>query len=70
MIKEGIVESRPFKGSTAVIRAKGKLDDGTEVDVHDELTFTVGDNEVRTVNYYVPYKDSPFFSLSNFFISD
>lgn len=47
VVKSGIVESRPNKGSTVVIRASGKLDDGKEVDVHEKLMFTVGDGEVR-----------------------
>ncbi|XP_071512246.1 peptidyl-prolyl cis-trans isomerase FKBP8 isoform X1 [Panulirus ornatus] len=46
VVKCGIVESRPYKGSTVVIRATGKLDDGKEVDIHEELMFTVGDGEV------------------------
>ncbi|KAG7165749.1 Peptidyl-prolyl cis-trans isomerase FKBP8-like [Homarus americanus] len=46
VITPGIVESRPSKGSTVVISAHGKLDNGKEVDIHEQLTFTVGDSEV------------------------
>lgn len=47
VIKPGIIDHRPVKGDTVVVRAVGRLEDGKEVDVHDELTFTVGDSEVR-----------------------
>ena len=47
MIKAGIVESRPSKGYAVVVRASGQLEDGTAVDVHEELNFTIGDSEVR-----------------------
>lgn len=46
VIKPGVIDSRPVKGDTVTVRAAGRLDDGKEVDVHDELTFTVGDSEV------------------------
>lgn len=46
VIKAGIVESQPSKGCVVVVRASGQLEDGTQVDVHDELTFTLGDSEV------------------------
>lgn len=46
VIKAGIVESRPSKGCVVVLRVSGQLEDGTQVDVHDELTFTIGDGEV------------------------
>lgn len=46
VIRPGIVESRPIKGDTVVISALGKLEDGTEVDKHNQLTYTVGDSEV------------------------
>lgn len=46
VIKPGVTESRPYKGTTVVINAQGFLEDGHEVDTHDQLTFTVGDGEV------------------------
>lgn len=49
MIKAGIVESRPSKGCTVVVRVSGQLEDGTVVDVHDQLNFTLGDSEVSVV---------------------
>lgn len=50
MIKPGIIDSRPVKGDTVIVRATGRLENGKEVDVHDELTFTVGDSEVIFLN--------------------
>ncbi|KAG0719297.1 Peptidyl-prolyl cis-trans isomerase FKBP8 [Chionoecetes opilio] len=46
VLKEGVVETRPSKGHTVVVRVSGQLEDGTQVDVHDKLTFTIGDGEV------------------------
>lgn len=46
VIKAGPVESRPSKGHAVVVKASGQLEDGTAVDVHDELNFTIGDSEV------------------------
>lgn len=50
VIKPGVIDSRPVKGDTVTVRAAGRLDDGKEVDVHDELTFTIGDSEVTLLN--------------------
>ncbi|XP_042883136.1 peptidyl-prolyl cis-trans isomerase FKBP8-like [Penaeus japonicus] len=58
VIKPGIIDHRPVKGDTVVVRAVGRLEDGKEVDVHDELTFTVGDSEVIVgLDMIVPLMD-------------
>ncbi|KAK3856238.1 hypothetical protein Pcinc_037422 [Petrolisthes cinctipes] len=46
VVKPGITESRPYKGTTVVIKAQGCLENGKEADIHNQLTFTVGDGEV------------------------
>ncbi|XP_068241907.1 peptidyl-prolyl cis-trans isomerase FKBP8 [Palaemon carinicauda] len=58
VLKAGIVDSRPVKGDTVVIQANGRLEDGTEVDKHTQLTFTVGDGEVIVgLDMIVPLMD-------------
>ncbi|KAK7073188.1 Peptidyl-prolyl cis-trans isomerase fkbp8 [Halocaridina rubra] len=58
IIRAGIVDSRPMKGDTVVIQAQGKLEDGTEVDKHSQLMFTVGDSEVIVgLDMIVPLMD-------------
>lgn len=46
VITEGAPESAPDKGCCVTITATGKLEDGTIIDKHEQLTFTLGDNEV------------------------
>ncbi|KAK8735326.1 hypothetical protein OTU49_005617 [Cherax quadricarinatus] len=46
VISAGIVDSRPFKGSTVIMNVFGRLENGKEVAIHKQLTFTVGDSEV------------------------
>lgn len=46
VIQAGRVDTRPSKGCTVVVKASGQLEDGTAVDTHDQLTFTLGDSEV------------------------
>lgn len=49
VIQPGTPDSRPTKGCTVVVKASGQLEDGTVVDSHDQLTFTLGDGEVSLV---------------------
>ncbi|CAL4120323.1 unnamed protein product, partial [Meganyctiphanes norvegica] len=44
--KEGQADTAPGKGSCVTINATGKLEDGTIIEKHEDLTFTLGDNEV------------------------
>ncbi|XP_043483886.1 peptidyl-prolyl cis-trans isomerase FKBP8 [Leptopilina heterotoma] len=46
VIKAGIPNSRPSRGDACKINAIGKLDDGTIVEQHEELSFQQGDVEV------------------------
>ncbi|MCL4137241.1 UNVERIFIED_CONTAM: hypothetical protein GTU68_045827 [Idotea baltica] len=46
ILKEGICESRPSKGDSVTVKAQGRLEDGTEVEVLDDFVFTVGGGEV------------------------
>lgn len=81
MIKAGPAESRPSKGHAVVVRASGQLEDGTAVDVHDELAFTIGDSEVQPVapctlivrkllqcTYCIYQGESEVFSYVNFLL--
>ena len=46
-MREGDSKSlRPEHGDVVNIKVSGQLEDGTVVDVHDSVTFTLGDGDV------------------------
>merc|ERR1739838_77229 len=46
IVTEGKPDSEPGKGCCVTISATGKLEDGAIIDKHEQISFTLGDNEV------------------------
>jgi FK506-binding protein 8 len=58
VIRPGEANSRPEKGQLVTVRCAGRLDDGTEIDIHDSLQLCLGDDDfISAFDLCIPLMD-------------